>query len=103
MKSSTTLFIAVAAAAWLPNALMTPDWFKVDHKARTVTMKIVAEQSGSLWTFNGHSNGNATIVVPEGYKVTITFSNEDVLAHSIGVLERPTGPWPAMKVRSSLP
>jgi sulfocyanin len=75
-------------------ALPEPDWFKVDHKAKTVTMDIVATQEARSWKFNGYSYGSATITVPEGYQVTINFSNEDFMPHSIGVANLPVGEWP---------
>ena len=66
----------------------TPDWFTVDAAARTATIDISAgtTDANDFWNFNGYSNGNATITVPEGYTVTLNFKNEDPLTpHSIGV------------------
>jgi FtsP/CotA-like multicopper oxidase with cupredoxin domain len=90
---ATALLLVLSAA---PAALSTPDWFEVDHKARTVTIKVVAEQANGAWTFNGYANGSATIVVPEGYKVTLKFTNDDFMAHSIGLAPLPTTGWPSM-------
>jgi sulfocyanin len=69
-------------------AMSMPAWFKMDEAAKTVTMDITAgsTDANNHWNFNGYANGNATIVVPQGYTVTINFTNEDPLsAHSIGV------------------
>ena len=74
------------------------DWLQADTAARTVTLTIVAGQdaTNNNWNFNGYANGNATVTVPEGFTVTINFSNQDPnMAHSIGVSLRPTGPWSA--------
>ena len=65
-----------------------PDWFTVDDVARTATIDIAAgaTDANNFWNFNGHSDGSATIVVPEGYTVTLNFENDDPLTgHSIGV------------------
>ena len=66
----------------------SPDWFVIDEAARTATIDISAGSSdaNNHWNFNGYFEGNATIVVPEGYTVTLNFTNDDPLTtHSIGV------------------
>lgn len=68
--------------------MSTPAWMKVDKAKKTVSLDIHAGQTAdnNHWNFNGYDKGNATITVPEGYKVTIKFTNDDPsLAHSIGV------------------
>lgn len=68
-----------------------PDWFVVDEDAQTVTIELVAGQTSAQnhWNFNGYLLGDAEIIVPEGYEVTIEFSNEDPgMGHSVGVGER---------------
>ena len=86
------------AATEAPAAdLSVPDWMTVDEAGRTVTLEIIAgkDDSNNRWNFNGYSRGNGTIVVPEGYTVTIDFRNDDPnIAHSIGVDAR-TGNFPA--------
>ena len=67
-------------------------------KAHTVTIDIVAGQTdaNNHWNFNGHSKGDATIVVPEGYTVTVNFRNDDPAnVHSLAVIEH-SGSFPAM-------
>ena len=79
-------------------ALSMPEWMQVDHDAQTVTMDITSgsDPSNNRWNYNGYHSGNATIVVPEGYEVTINFDNADPNnPHSLGIDERPTGSWPA--------
>ena len=65
-----------------------PDWFTVDAATKTATIDIAAgsTDANNHWNFNGYYNGDATIIVPEGYTVTLNFKNDDPLnAHSIGV------------------
>lgn len=65
-----------------------PDWFTIDEAAKTVMIDVSAgsTDANNHWNFNGYFEGNATIVVPEGYAVTINFTNSDPLTtHSIGV------------------
>lgn len=66
------------------------DWIAVDEGARTVTIDLVAgsTDANNRWNFNGYANGEATVVVPAGYTVTLNFENRDpVNYHSVGVLE----------------
>lgn len=78
-------------------ALTVPGWMQVDRDARTVSLHIVAGQTpdNNRWNFNGYSHGNATLVVPEGYTVTLHFENQDPAnPHSVAVDSR-TGNFPA--------
>lgn len=70
---------------------MPADWITVDDAARTVTIALVAGETdaNNRWNFNGHSAGEATVVVPAGYTVTVNFENRDPAhRHSAGVLAR---------------
>ena len=74
-----------------------PDWMQVNDSNQTVEMEVIAARTSanSNWNFNGYANGNATITVPQGYEVTIEFTNEDpAVAHSLGIDER-MDQWPA--------
>lgn len=74
-----------------PAALTTPEWFVVDHTARTVTLQITAAPTadGTSWSFNGFHGGAGEIVVPAGYAVTATLMNTDTaMPHSLVVLAR---------------
>ena len=78
--------------------VMAADWIAVDEDARTVTIDLVAGETSAnnSWNFNGYANGEATVVVPEGYAVTVNFENRDpVVYHSVAVLERQDA-YPAM-------
>jgi hypothetical protein len=86
--SSTAAAPAAPAAPAAQGPMTVPSWMKVDKGAKTVTLDIHAGQTAANnhWNFNGHYKGDATITVPEGYKITIKFTNDDPsLAHSIGV------------------
>lgn len=70
-----------------PAALTTPEWFVADHTARTVTLTLSA--TPAPWTFNGLSGATSEIVIPEGYTVTVNFTNNDTaMAHSLVVNAR---------------
>ena len=82
---------AAATPSAVPAAPATVDWIAVDEGARTVVIDLVAgsTDANNRWNFNGYANGDATVVVPEGYTVTLNFENRDpVNYHSVGVLER---------------
>lgn len=72
-----------------PTGPMTmPDWYGVDHDAKTVRLAVIAGTTpdNNYWNLNGHIKGELAITVPEGYTVTIDFTNQDpVMAHSLGV------------------
>lgn len=87
-----------AAETQANGALSMPGWMQVDHEAQTVQLEVVSgrDQTNNRWNYNGYANGNATIVVPQGYEVTIDFQNEDPAnPHSLGIDERTGGDWPA--------
>lgn len=71
-------------------AMTTPSWMTVDEAARTVTMEIDAgaDDANNRWNFNGLYAGEGSITVPEGYTVTIEFTNSDpTQPHSLGIGE----------------
>lgn len=78
-------------------AMSTPAWMTVDETARTVTMEIQAGSSdvNNYWNFNGLYAGHGSISVPQGYSVTINFTNSDpTQPHSLGIDESQES-WPA--------
>lgn len=80
------------------DGLETPEWMLVDDAAKTVTLDIVAGMTGANnnWNFNGLTTGEATIVVPEGYAITLNFTNKDpAMTHSVGVSTM-EATWPPM-------
>ncbi len=69
-------------------AMSTPDWFVVDHDARTVNLTVIAGETpeNNYWNFNGAIKGELAINVPEGYTVSIELVNQDPnMAHSLGI------------------
>lgn len=72
------------------DGMTTPSWMTVDEAARTVTMEIDAgaDDANNRWNFNGLYAGEGSITVPEGYTVTIEFTNSDpTQPHSLGIGE----------------
>jgi len=78
-----------AATRAAPSGPMTtPEWYSVDHGARTVSLAITAgaTSENNYWNYNGFTNGDLAITVPEGYTVSITLTNDDPnMAHSLGI------------------
>jgi len=78
-----------------PSASASPgrsvsSWLSFDDDRRTASLSLVAgdgsENDG--WNYNGHAHGSVTVVVPEGFEVTIDFTNKDPANHhSVAVLE----------------
>jgi FtsP/CotA-like multicopper oxidase with cupredoxin domain len=71
-------------------SLSTPAWMTVDETSQTVSMDVVAGESeaNNRWNFNGLYAGEGAIVVPQGYSVTINFTNADPnQPHSLGIDE----------------
>jgi len=58
--------------------------------AKSVTLNIIGAQRGSSnsFNFNGYSNGNMVIKIPEGWKVTVHYTVQGSLAHSAIIV-----PW----------
>lgn len=78
--------------------LSTPGWMTIDETARTVTMDIRAGETdaNNRWNYNGLYAGSGEIAVPEGFQVTINFTNSDPnQPHSIGIGE-PMDSYPAV-------
>lgn len=76
--------------------LQQPGWFDYDPTNNEVTLSIRAGATGANnnWNFNGYHSGNATIVVPQGSRVTVEFHNVDqVNAHSFSI-ESQVGDYP---------
>ena len=66
------------------------DWIVVDEGAQTVTIDLIAGETdaNNRWNFNGYANGEATVVVPVGFTVTVNFENRDPANyHSVIVME----------------
>jgi sulfocyanin len=71
---------------------VVPSWMTIDPGARKVEMDVVAgfNPNNSSWNFNGYYEGNLTVVVPEGWRVEIAFTNRDGdVPHSLVVTADP--------------
>jgi FtsP/CotA-like multicopper oxidase with cupredoxin domain len=78
-------------------SLSTPAWMALDETAQTASMDIVAgeTEANNRWNFNGLYAGEGAIVVPQGYSVTINFTNADPnQPHSFGI-DEPMDSYPA--------
>lgn len=78
----------VTPARVTPEGHQIPEWMKVDRAARLVQMDILVGGTdfNNHWNFNGFAKGNATITVPQGYKVVIRFRNGDPsFPHSLAI------------------
>jgi sulfocyanin len=69
----------------------TPDstWLKWNPTTRAVSFKLIAGIPGhakSPFNFNGYTDGEFTLVVPENATVVIDFVNEDGTPHSAQVI-----------------
>jgi sulfocyanin len=88
---ATLLLIAPGGAASADEQVV-PTWMATDAGARRVEMDVVAgfNPNNSSWNFNGYYDGNMTVIVPEGWRVEIAFTNSDGDApHSLVVMADP--------------
>ena len=87
-----------APAAPTLGEMTMPAWFTVSNEGQAVSMDIIAGETDAknYWNYNGATDGNMTITVPQGAVVTINFSNQDPnMAHSLGISELMTSPTAA--------
>ncbi|MGH7566271.1 MAG: sulfocyanin-like copper-binding protein, partial [Gemmatimonadota bacterium] len=99
MEADTTAMADTSAMAADHDmgAISTPEWMTVDPTAKTVTMDIQAGGSdvNNYWNYNGLYAGHGSFTVPQGYAVTINFTNADpTQPHSLGIDEAQES-WPA--------
>lgn len=64
------------------------EWLTSNPAQKTVNLKWVAgyNHTDSGMNFDGYSNGNMTITVPQGWTVHVSFSNHDMMTHSAMVV-----------------
>jgi sulfocyanin len=82
------------AALWPVRAdeQVSPSWMTIDAGAKQVQMDVVAgfNPNNNNWNFNGYYEGGLSVVVSEGWRVRIEFSNRDAnYPHSLVVTEDP--------------
>jgi sulfocyanin len=71
---------------------LVPSWMTIDPGANKVEMDVVAgsNPNNNNWNFNGYYEGGLTVVVPEGWRVEIGFTNRDAnYPHSLVVIDDP--------------
>ena len=87
-----TLLLIASGGAASADEQVVPTWMATDAGARRVEMDVVAgfNPNNSSWNFNGYYDGNMTVIVPEGWRVEIAFTNSDGDApHSLVVMADP--------------
>ena len=92
LKSLAAAFLLLATETWAAEEPLVPSWMTVDVSAQKVTMDVVAgfNPNNSNWNLNGYYEGDMTVVVPEGWRVEITFTNRDGdVPHSLVVMADP--------------
>lgn len=99
MEEADTMPAGTAAGeeAAAPGEMTTPGWMTIDESAKTATLDIEAGSSdaNNRWNFNGLYAENGSMTVPQGYEVTINFTNSDpTQPHSLGI-DEPMEQWPA--------
>ncbi len=96
MISKTLLTVSaiaacVSAGARTASQGRTPDpkWLAWNADTRTATFQLVAgaPAAKSPFNFNGYTDGELTLVVPEGSTVVMNFVNEDGVPHSAEIID----------------
>lgn len=69
-----------------------------DSAAKKVTLPNITglTSTGGGWNFNGYAGGNATLVVPVGSTVEMTYVNGDAHPHSVGIVAGSPNAIPSM-------
>ena len=89
---AAVLALLALAGTGFAEERLTPSWMTVQGDAKSVGMDVVAgfNANNSSWNFNGYHDGTMTVVVPEGWRVEITFTSRDGDApHSLVVIADP--------------
>jgi sulfocyanin len=78
---------------------------KWDAAGKTMTLPVVSGlgRNNGGWNFDGHANGDMTIVVPVGAKVTMQYYNDDIVPHSLGVVPGSPGNVPSAPSAPAFP
>lgn len=97
MEEADTVAVDTAEEEAMAGGMTTPGWMTIDESGKTATLDIDAGSSdaNNRWNFNGLYAENGSITVPQGYEVTINFTNSDpTQPHSLGIDET-MEQWPA--------
>lgn len=89
-KSGSAHTSTGAAAGTLP-------WMTYSTYAHTATLKLVAGYNSELGglNYNGYGRGKMVVSVPTGWKVTVDFSNQGRLPHSVAITHSARSTAPA--------
>ncbi|HUL69532.1 MAG TPA: sulfocyanin-like copper-binding protein [Gemmatimonadales bacterium] len=88
----------------VPTGQIDQRWLAYDPGTRTVTFRLIAGMTGgakSPYNFNGFTDGEMTLVVPEGATVVMHFENQDGTPHSAEVIG--DGPMPNLGIDPAIP
>ena len=80
-------------------------WLSYDSTSKTVTFKLIAGLTGganSPFNFNGHTDGELTLIVPVGSTVVMPFINDDGTPHSAEIITA-EGPLPNVAGDPAIP
>jgi sulfocyanin len=98
MSEKRSVLLMLALAVFLPvpgtaqgSGATAPDstWLKWNAATRTATFKLIAGVPGrakSPFNFNGYTDGDLTLTVPENSTVVMNFVNDDGTPHSAEVV-----------------
>lgn len=78
-------------------AARTVPWMTYAPAAKTATLKLVAGYNTNLsgFNFDGYGKGRMVVAVPTGWKVTVDFSNQGQMPHSVAIVHTATSTAPA--------
>jgi sulfocyanin len=88
----------------VPAGTIDRSWLAYDASTRTVKFRLIAGMTGgakSPYNFNGFTDGELTLVVPEGANVVISFENHDGTPHTAEVIG--DGPLPNLGIDPAIP
>jgi sulfocyanin len=76
-----------------------------DAATKSMTLPMVSglNKNAGGWNFDGQARGSMTIVVPVGAKVTFPYYNEDIVPHSLGVVEGSPTNVPSLPSQPAFP
>jgi sulfocyanin len=80
----------VSAQATAPGSGPDSSWLRWNPATHTMTFKLIAGVPGrakSPFNFNGYTDGELTLTVPEGATVVLNFVNQDGTPHSAEVID----------------
>ena len=80
------LSLVIGVSVVSAHQVSRPTW--ITTKGKTVSLTLIAAYNNtqSGFNFNGGANGKLTITVPQGDKVSITFTNKASLPHSAEII-----------------